>query len=260
MPAVVDVQLRARDQPGASAGRSTSGMIGSSSPPSTSAGWREQRQERQARPAGRRRPAGSSSRASGPDRVVACSRCAPSPGSVRMRAAVDLGGDRWRRTPGRGAAAGSSSWPARCGRAGHHQRRRCRWPPAPRAAPGGGTARASCWASAAAPRQAEHVELAVAEPADQRGHPRRQRRRGEYGNGGSGEPPTPGTSKRITPRSGSSASTNGWSASRLAPIPLHSSSGGASTKRPRPGRHARRVRHAAHRDGAEPVAAQRSRT
>src|SRR5579871_4406132 len=43
---------------------------------------------------------------------------------------------------------------------------------------------------------------------------------------GAGEPPMPGMSNRITPRRGSSASTNGSSSSRLAPMPLHSSSGG----------------------------------
>src|SRR6266487_1540969 len=43
---------------------------------------------------------------------------------------------------------------------------------------------------------------------------------------GAGEPPMPGMSNRMTPRRGSSASTNGWSSSRLAPMPLHRSSGG----------------------------------
>src|SRR6266568_4418569 len=43
---------------------------------------------------------------------------------------------------------------------------------------------------------------------------------------GAGEPPMPGISNRMTPRRGSSASTNGWSSSRLAPMPLHRSSGG----------------------------------
>src|ERR1035438_5366901 len=46
-----------------------------------------------------------------------------------------------------------------------------------------------------------------------------------YGAAGRGEPPTPGTSKRTTPRDGLSASTNGCSRSRLAPMPLISSSG-----------------------------------
>src|SRR5215467_10728821 len=45
---------------------------------------------------------------------------------------------------------------------------------------------------------------------------------------GAGEPPTPGMSNRMTERRGSIASTNGWSSSRLAPMPLHSSSGGQS--------------------------------
>src|SRR6185437_3124432 len=43
---------------------------------------------------------------------------------------------------------------------------------------------------------------------------------------GAGEPPMPGMSNRITPHRGSSASTNGWSNSRLAPMPLHRGSGG----------------------------------
>src|SRR6266567_776094 len=43
---------------------------------------------------------------------------------------------------------------------------------------------------------------------------------------GAGDPPMPGMSNRMTPRRGSSASTNGWSSSRLAPMPLHRSSGG----------------------------------
>src|SRR5580698_7279223 len=58
---------------------------------------------------------------------------------------------------------------------------------------------------------------------------------------GAGEPPTPGMSNRITGRWGSSASTNGWRSSRLTPMPLHSSSGGApvvpsraETRRARP--------------------------
>src|ERR1700722_15486189 len=42
---------------------------------------------------------------------------------------------------------------------------------------------------------------------------------------GAGEPPTPGMSNRMTGRRGSSSSTNGWSSSRLAPIPLHNSNG-----------------------------------
>src|SRR5580692_1518822 len=58
---------------------------------------------------------------------------------------------------------------------------------------------------------------------------------------GAGEPPIPGMSNRITGRRGSRASTNGWNSSRLAPMPLHSSSGGqpaapsrTETRRPRP--------------------------
>src|SRR5580692_8802421 len=43
---------------------------------------------------------------------------------------------------------------------------------------------------------------------------------------GAGEPPTPGMSNRITGRRGSSESMNGWNNSRLAPMPLQSSSGG----------------------------------
>src|SRR6266446_1916610 len=42
---------------------------------------------------------------------------------------------------------------------------------------------------------------------------------------GAGEPPVPGTSKRMTSMAGSRASTKGWSTSRLTPIPLISSSG-----------------------------------
>src|SRR5207248_3946942 len=42
---------------------------------------------------------------------------------------------------------------------------------------------------------------------------------------GAGEPPVPGTSKRITAMAGSRASTNCWSTSRLSPIPFSSSSG-----------------------------------
>src|ERR1700722_13849413 len=42
---------------------------------------------------------------------------------------------------------------------------------------------------------------------------------------GAGEPPMPGMSNRMTGRRGSSTSTNGWNSSRLAPMPLHSSSG-----------------------------------
>src|SRR3954452_5703772 len=48
------------------------------------------------------------------------------------------------------------------------------------------------------------------------------------GTTGAGEPPTPGRSNRMMVRRGSSASTNGWSTSRLAPMPVHSSSGGQS--------------------------------
>ena len=49
-----------------------------------------------------------------------------------------------------------------------------------------------------------------------------------YGVGGNAEPPIPGTSKRTSPRSGCSWSTRGCNASRLTPMPLHSSSGGVS--------------------------------
>src|SRR5215468_5408147 len=62
-----------------------------------------------------------------------------------------------------------------------------------------------------------------------------------YGRTGRGDPPMPGRSNRITSRRGSSASTNGWRTSRLAPMPLHSSNGGhagspgrTSTRRTRP--------------------------
>src|SRR5580704_13210781 len=58
---------------------------------------------------------------------------------------------------------------------------------------------------------------------------------------GAEDPPTPGMSNRMTGRRGSSASTNGWNSSRLAPRPLHSSSGGqpgvpsrTATRRARP--------------------------
>src|SRR5712692_8110737 len=42
---------------------------------------------------------------------------------------------------------------------------------------------------------------------------------------GAGEPPVPGTSKRMTSMAGFRASTKGWSTSRLTPIPLMSSNG-----------------------------------
>src|SRR5579859_7821885 len=42
---------------------------------------------------------------------------------------------------------------------------------------------------------------------------------------GGGEPPVPGTSKRMTSMAGSRASTKDWSTSRLTPIPFMSSSG-----------------------------------
>src|SRR6185437_14240850 len=51
------------------------------------------------------------------------------------------------------------------------------------------------------------------------------------------EPPTPGTSNRTTVVSGSSAATSGSSTSRLAPIPLHNTSG-----TPEPSRTLRRIR------------------
>src|ERR1017187_6778427 len=47
-----------------------------------------------------------------------------------------------------------------------------------------------------------------------------------YGPRGGGEPPTPGGSNLITSTAGSSSATNGSSSSRLAPMPLISSSGG----------------------------------
>jgi hypothetical protein len=46
-----------------------------------------------------------------------------------------------------------------------------------------------------------------------------------YGPDGSADPPTPGGSNLMTSQDGSSAWTNGSSSSRLAPIPLISSSG-----------------------------------
>src|SRR5271167_3792109 len=58
-----------------------------------------------------------------------------------------------------------------------------------------------------------------------------------YGPDGNGEPPTPGGSKRITSRAGSSSLTKGSSSSRRAPIPLISSNGilGAPSASFRPG-------------------------
>ena len=46
-----------------------------------------------------------------------------------------------------------------------------------------------------------------------------------YGPAGGPEPPTPGGSNRMTSTAGSSSRTNGSSTSRLAPMPLISSSG-----------------------------------
>ena len=197
----------------------------------------DQAQERQAAPAGHRgqlvvvaalgpRPRGR--RAAGRRRV---------PGSVRMRAAVDLGGDAARRTPGRGAGAASSIIAQHPRVRRDHQRRRCRWRPAPRVVPAGGTGRRAA-GPARRPRRARarrtarwpSLVIRAVDPGGQRRDrvgERRQRRL----------PPTPGTSNRTTPRSGSSASTSGWSASRLTPMPLHSSSGGSSTQRPTAGTH-----------------------
>src|SRR6266699_3725673 len=56
---------------------------------------------------------------------------------------------------------------------------------------------------------------------------------------GAGEPPVPGTSKRMTSMAGSRASTNGWSTSKLTPIPFINSSG---RRVPFPGRMAIRRR------------------
>src|SRR5579859_4095055 len=66
-----------------------------------------------------------------------------------------------------------------------------------------------------------------------------------YGPTGGAEPPTPGGSNLITSTAGSSSRTNGSSSSRLAPMPLMSSSGvrrgAADSLRPRrPGRTATR--------------------
>ena len=200
------------------------------------------------------RRAGSSSRASAPTgwrraagRHRARGRCAWCRRRSRRRC--------WRRTPGRGGGAGSSIFASTRGWAGtisaagaggdqHHPA----YPP-----PG---LHGELLGEPAAPGQPEHVELAVAEPGHQRGHPGGQRRRSGRGTAAAGLPPTPGTSKRTTPRSGSRASTSGCSASRLDADPVAQQQRRLVRRAaPRPGRTETRAWMPAHGDGADPVAA-----
>ena len=91
---------------------------------------------------------------------------------------------------------------------------------------------------AAAPGDAEGVEPVVAEPVEQRPDEPCQQSRSCRAPSARGEPPTPGTSNRTTSIRGSTSSTNGWSRSRLAPMPLQSTSGGPGAV---PGRTATRT-------------------
>ena len=79
----------------------------------------------------------------------------------------------------------------------------------------------------AAPGDAQDIGLPVAELVEQASQPRRRGAK-VVGDDRAGELPMPGMSNLMTGRCGSSASTNGWSASRLAPMPLQSSSGGTA--------------------------------
>src|SRR6478752_4052779 len=72
-----------------------------------------------------------------------------------------------------------------------------------------------------APGHTENIHLAVEskllQQAAKYGNP--------YGRGEFGDPPVPGTSNRTTVVSGSRCATSGSSTSRLAPMPLHNTSG-----------------------------------
>ena len=86
----------------------------------------------------------------------------------------------------------------------------------------------------AAPGEAEHVDrLVEAQPGEHAGDDRAEGRPGCRARPAAASRRTPGTSKRITLRRGSRASTKGCSTSRLAPMPFISSSGG---RRAVPGR------------------------
>jgi hypothetical protein len=74
------------------------------------------------------------------------------------------------------------------------------------------------------PRDAQHVRLVEAKMIEQRGREARDAR-GPIGDGGVGDPPTPGTSN-VTTVGSDSASMNGTANSMLAPRPLRNRSGG----------------------------------
>ena len=200
--AAVDVQPRAAGSAGPASAGCTTGMIGSSSPPITSVGCRIRPQERQAAPAGHR------------GQLVVVAALGPRPGGGVQQvgadhgvgahaAAVDLGGDargvrrvavasrrdifaqhpRVRRAPSATPVPVATSTTRRTRRAGLD---------------------GELLGQPAAPGEPEHVELAVTEPGHQRGRPRRTAPRSGREAAAAALPPTPGTSNRTTPRSGSS--------------------------------------------------------
>src|SRR6202044_3864433 len=84
--------------------------------------------------------------------------------------------------------------------------------------------KANCCASA--PPQDSPSTSTTPIPSSDSTRPSTQARYGNpYGSIDVGDPPAPGTSNLTTVESGSSCSTSGSSTSRLAPMPLHNTSG-----------------------------------
>ena len=96
----------------------------------------------------------------------------------------------WRRTPGRGAAAASASWPAPAGGPAPSASR-CRSRPAPRGGPAAGDCTASCCASPPPQESPRTSNSPVTQLRHHAATPGRQRRIG-YGTAGSGRAADPG--------------------------------------------------------------------
>ena len=178
----------------------TAGMIGSSSPPITSVGCRIRPQERQAAPAGHRgqlvvvaalgpRPGGGVQQV----RHRARDRCACCRRRSRRRRCAAYAGSRWRRGVDILAStrgwAGTISAPVPVATSTTRRTRRRDWT-------------ASCWASPP-PQESPSTSNCGGRAWPSARSPTTTARRSGRGGAAAALPPTPGTSKRTTPRSGS---------------------------------------------------------
>ena len=212
----------------------TSGMIGSSFPASTRVLLPQHRQERQAGPAQHRRPAEARSR----DVTRGVTGRGGSAGELRLGAqlaAVQSRSDRdcevGIAVAARGHHLGKHAWMRRhhevTGRGAHQHE----------SAASARVLEGELLREPTAPRDPEHVDRLVPELAQQTARAAWTAARSCTAARGRDDPPTPGTSNDTTSMSGRKADTNGSSRSRLAPMPLHSTSGGPG---PVPGRTATR--------------------